>query len=86
MKVAQDQIAALQAQNQALDARAAQLTNTITDLNAKIIEANTQLAESETNNKRGHRGLQRQVAARGNELERKFTDLNAVREQAREIA
>ena len=39
LKSAQDQIASLEAQNQALDQQAAQLTNTIDALNAKILAA-----------------------------------------------
>src|ERR1700677_880724 len=49
LKSAQDQITTLQSQNDALDQQAAELTNTIDALNAKISAAQVQLAESEKN-------------------------------------
>jgi chromosome segregation ATPase len=84
LKAAQDQIASLQAQNQALDAQAAQLTNAIVDLRAKIVAANTQLSESETNNAFLQAELQTQVAQR-DELQRKFNDLQTVRDQVKKL-
>ncbi len=84
LKAAQDQIASLQVQNQALDAQAAQLTNAMLSLKAKIAEADTQLAESETNNTFLQGELQSQVAER-NELEKKFNDLQTVRDQVKKL-
>jgi len=84
LKSAQDQIASLEAQNQALDAQAAQLTNTIDALNAKIVAAESQLDESQTNKTflLGELASQRAAYA---ELTRKFNDLKTVRAQARKL-
>lgn len=84
LKSAQDQIASLEAQNQALDAQAAQLTNTIDALNAKIIAAQTQLSESQTNSAFLQEELTNKVEALA-ELTRKFNDLKVVRAQAHKL-
>ena len=54
------------------------------NLKAKIAEANTQLAESETNNTFLQGELQSQVAQR-DELQRKFNDLQTVRDQVKKL-
>jgi chromosome segregation ATPase len=84
LKSAQDQITALQAQNEVLDQQAAELTNTIADLNTKILEARNKLAVSETNKTFLEGELTNEVA-RYAELQREFTDLKTVRQQARKL-
>jgi chromosome segregation ATPase len=84
LKAAQDQISTLQAQNQSLDQQAEQLTNTITDLNAKIAAAQAQLADSEKNGMFVEGELTNEQAAY-NELQAKFNNLKAVREQAKKL-
>ncbi|HEV2330974.1 MAG TPA: hypothetical protein VGY56_19505 [Verrucomicrobiae bacterium] len=84
LKSAEDQIASLQAQNQALDDQAAALTNTINTLNAKIIAAQVQLADSEKNNGFLQSEVTNQEAAYM-ALKAKFNDLKAVRTQARKL-
>jgi len=49
LKTAQDQITDLAAQNQALDQRVAEMTNTISDLSTQIADTQMKLVESETN-------------------------------------
>jgi chromosome segregation ATPase len=84
LKSAQDQIATLQAQNLALDQQAADLTNTIDSLDAKINAAQLQLAESEKNGTFMQTELTNELAANA-ELQRKFNDLKVVRQQARKL-
>ncbi len=84
LKVAQDQIADLEAQNRALDRRAAEMTNAIANLSAQIAETQLKLVESETNNVFLENELKRQVAQKA-ELERKFNDLSQVRAQVRKL-
>jgi peptidoglycan hydrolase CwlO-like protein len=84
LKVAEDQISSLQAQNQALDDQAADLTNTINQLNAKIIAAHTQLALSEKNSDFFHNEATNEQA-NYLLLQAQFRDLKAVREQARKL-
>ncbi|MGA3164213.1 MAG: hypothetical protein ABSD77_08495 [Verrucomicrobiota bacterium] len=84
LKVAQDQIADLEARNQALDRRAAEMTNAIANLSAQIAETQLKLIESETNNVFLQDELKRQVAKKA-ELERKFNDLSQVRAQVRKL-
>jgi chromosome segregation ATPase len=84
LKSAQDQIATLQSQNEALDQQAAELTNTIDALNAKISAAQMQLAESEKNGTFMQAELTNELAANA-ELQRKFNDLKVVRQQARKL-
>jgi chromosome segregation ATPase len=84
LKSAEDQISTLQAQNQSLDDQAAALTNTIINLNARIIAAQTQLAESEKNS--GF--LQSEVTneqANYLKLQAEFNNLKTVREQAKKL-
>jgi chromosome segregation ATPase len=84
LKTAQDQIADLEAQNQALDQRAADMTNTIANLSTQITETQMKLVESETNNSFLEGELKQQVAERA-ELERKFNNLSQVRAQVRKL-
>jgi len=84
LKTAQDQIADLEVQNQALDRRASGMSNTIADLSARIAETQMKLVESETNNAFLENELKRQVAKKA-ELERKFNDLSQVRAQVRKL-
>ena len=84
LKTAQDQITDLEAQNQALDQRVAEMTNTIDNLSTQIAETQMKLVESETNNTFLEGELKRQVAARA-ELERKFNNLTQVRTQVRKL-
>ena len=88
---AQDQItnlnshvAEMEAQNQMLDQRAAALTNTIASLSDQIADTQQKLANSETNNTFLERELQRQTTAKA-ELERRFNDLNQVRDQVKKL-
>jgi predicted nucleic acid-binding Zn-ribbon protein len=84
LKTAQDQIADLDSQNQALDLQVVNLTNTIENLSAQITATQMKLVESETNNGFLENELKRQVAEKA-ELERKFNDLSAVRAQTRKL-
>jgi chromosome segregation ATPase len=84
LKSAQDQITTLQAQNEALDQQAAELTNTIDSLDAKITAAQQQLADSEKNGTFLQTELTNELAANA-ELQRKFNDLKIVRQQARKL-
>ena len=84
LKTAQDQIADLEAQNQALDQQAAEMTNTIANLSAQIADTQMKLVESETNNAFLESELKRQVAEKA-ELERKFNNLSQVRAQVRKL-
>jgi len=91
LKTAQDQITTLtskitdlEAQNQALDQHAAELTNTIASLSAEISQTQMKLVASETNNVFLEKELNRQVAEKA-ELERKFNDLKAVKTQVAKL-
>lgn len=70
--------------NRALDQHAAELTNTIAQLNGQITETQARLAKSETNNAYLQQALQRQMAEKA-EIEHKFNDLNALRQQVQTI-
>lgn len=84
LKTAQDQIADLEAQNQALDQQVVNMTNTIANLSTQIAETQLKLVESETNNAFLESELKRQVAERV-DLERKFNNLTQVRAQVRKL-
>ena len=84
LKIAEDQISSLQVQNQALDDQAAKLTNAIDSLNARIVAAQVQLANSEKNN--GF--LQSEVTnqeANYMALKARFNDLQTVRSQVKKL-
>jgi chromosome segregation ATPase len=81
---AEDQIAALDAQNKLLDQRAAALTNSIESLNALVADTEQKLATANTNNIFLNAELQKQIAQRA-ELERKFNDLDTVRAQVKKL-
>jgi chromosome segregation ATPase len=84
LKAAQDQISTLQAQNLSLAQQEEELTNTIDDLNAKFIAAKAQLADSEKNGVFMEGELTNEQAAYI-ELQNKFNNLKAVREQAKKL-
>jgi hypothetical protein len=84
LKTAQDQITDLEAQNQALDQRVADMTNTISNLSTQIAETKMKLVASETNDVFLEGELKRQVAEKA-ELERKFNNLSQVRVQVRKL-
>ena len=84
LNAAQDQIAGLKAQNQALDRRAAKMGDAISDLSAQIAETQMKLVESETNDAFLENELKHQVAQKA-ELEHKFNDLSQVRAQVRKL-
>ncbi|HUA38458.1 MAG TPA: hypothetical protein VMA35_08725 [Candidatus Sulfopaludibacter sp.] len=84
LKTAQDQIADLEAQNQALDQQVVNMTNTIANLSTQIADTQMKLVESETNNTFLENELKRQVAQKV-ELERKFNNLSQVRAQVRKL-
>ena len=84
LKTAQDQITDLESQNQALDQQVANMTNTIDNLSTQISATQMKLVESETNNAFLESELNRQVAEKA-ELERKFSNLSAVRAQVRKL-
>jgi chromosome segregation ATPase len=88
---AQDQITGLntritdlEKQNNALDQRATELTGAITQLNAQIADTRGKLATSENNNTYLQQQLQKQMAEKA-ELEHKFNDLDALRQQVKKI-
>jgi chromosome segregation ATPase len=91
LQAAQDQIANLngrisdlEAQNQVLDQRAAELTNTIASLSSQISDTTQKLVTSETNNIFLEKELQDQMAKKA-ELERKFNDIDEVRAQVKKL-
>ncbi len=84
LKTAQDQITDLEAQNQALDQRVSDMTNTISNLSTQIAETQMKLVESETNDAFLEGELKRQVAEKA-ELESKFNNLSQVRTQVRKL-
>jgi hypothetical protein len=73
-------ISDLETQNKALDDRATMLSNNIVTLDAQIAATQQQLATSQTNNAFLAAELQKQMAEKA-ELERKFSDVDAVRAQ-----
>jgi chromosome segregation ATPase len=75
-----NQINDLEAQNRTLDQRAADLTNTIAQLNALIEDTQNKLALSQTNNAFLQEQLAKQIQQR-EDLERQFNDLEVVRAQ-----
>src|SRR5487761_1986665 len=77
-------ISDLEAQNKALDDRAADLTNRLAELNALIAVTQHKLASSETDNAFLTAELQKQLAQKA-ELERKFSDLNVLRAQVKQL-
>jgi hypothetical protein len=70
----------LETQNKALDGRATMLSNNIVMLDAKIAATQRLLATTQTNNAFLAAELQKQMAEKA-ELERKFSDVDAVRAQ-----
>jgi chromosome segregation ATPase len=74
----------LEQQNKALDQRAADLTNAIAQLNLQIADTRTKLASTENNNTYLQQELQKQMAEKA-ELEHKFNDLDALRQQVKKI-
>jgi len=77
-------ITGLESQNEELDQRVTALTNDISSLDTQISLTQTKLALTETNNTFLQAELKRQVAQRA-ELERKFSDLNIVRAQVKQL-
>ena len=84
LKAAQYQITSLEVQNQALDRRAAEMTDAIANLSAQIAETQKKLVESETNDTFLQSELKRQVAKKA-ELERRFNNLSQVRTQVKKL-
>jgi chromosome segregation ATPase len=74
----------LEAQNAILDQRANDLSNTISQLTTTITDTQMKLAMSQTNNTDLESELQKQVAQKES-LQRKFSDLNEVRQQVRKL-
>ena len=77
-------ISDLESENKALDERANSLSNSIVLLNSQIAETRKKLAIAETDNTFLTFELQKQMAQKA-ELERKFNDLNVVRDQFRKL-
>jgi chromosome segregation ATPase len=77
-------VADLESQNQVLDQRANDLSNTISQLDTKITATQTQLAQTQTNNVQLEGELKKQVAEK-EDLQKKFNDLNEVREQVHKL-
>jgi len=73
-------IADLEAQNQALDKRAAELSGAITNLNVQIADTQRKLAASEGDKAFLEKELKRLMSDKS-ELERQFNDLNVLRAQ-----
>jgi chromosome segregation ATPase len=84
LKSAQDQIASLEAQNQAYEQQALQMSNTMTALSAKILVAENELAQSETNRNFVEGELTNKVEQLA-KLTQQFNDLKTVRTQARKL-
>ena len=74
------QVTDLEAQNKALDKRAVELTNTISQLNERIAITLAQLSISKTNTAFLQGELQKQMAQKA-VLEHKFSDISEVRAQ-----
>ncbi|HEY1661394.1 MAG TPA: hypothetical protein VGI03_03155 [Verrucomicrobiae bacterium] len=77
-------ISDLQLQNQVLDQQASELSNTISQLGTQIAQTQVKLAVSLTNNDYLEGELKKQVAEK-DELQRKFNDLNDVRQQVKKL-
>jgi chromosome segregation ATPase len=84
LETAQYQITSLEAQNQALDRRAAEMSNAIANLSAQIAATQKKLVESETNNTFLENELKQQVAKKA-ELEHRFNNLSQVRTQVKKL-
>jgi chromosome segregation ATPase len=79
-----DKIAGLEAQNQALDKQAVDLSTAITNLTAQIEEAKRKLASSEGEKGFLEKELKRLIADKA-ELERQFNDLAVLRAQVSKL-
>jgi chromosome segregation ATPase len=77
-------ISDLETQNQVLDQRANDLSNTIAQLNGQIEDTRAKLNTSETNNVFLQQELQKQMAEKA-EIEHKFNDLDELRQQVKKI-
>jgi chromosome segregation ATPase len=77
-------ISDLETQNQVLDQRANDLSNTIAQLNGQIADTRAKLNTSETNNVFLQQELQKQMAEKA-EIEHKFNDLDELRQQVKKI-
>jgi len=77
-------IAKLEAHNQSLEMQATELTTIITNLNNHIDDISQKLAADEGDKAALTKELQRLTAER-NELERRFNDITALRDQIRKI-
>jgi chromosome segregation ATPase len=77
-------IADLEAQNQAADKKAAELSDSITNLNTQIAETQRKLATAEGNQAFLEKQL-KQLMADKNELERQFNDINVLRAQVSKL-
>jgi chromosome segregation ATPase len=74
----------LESENKLLDQRASELTNTIAQLNQMIDQTRSKLARSEHNSQFLQQELQKQMAQKA-EIEHKFNDLDALRQQVKKI-
>ena len=74
----------LEVQNKVLDQQANDLTNTIAKLNSLIDDTRAKLTASENNSAFFQQELQKQMAQRA-EIEHKFNDLDALRQQVRKV-
>jgi chromosome segregation ATPase len=79
-----DAIAKLEAHNQSLELQATELTTLITNLNNRIDDISQKLAADEGDKAALTKELTRLTAEKA-ELERKFNDISALREQVRKI-
>jgi chromosome segregation ATPase len=78
------QISDLEVQNKVLDQRAADLTNTIAQMDAVINSTESKLSVAETNTIFLQGELQKQMTQKA-ELEHKFNDVNEVRAQVKKL-
>jgi chromosome segregation ATPase len=74
----------LESENKLLDQRANELTNTIAQLNLMIEDTRSKLARTEHNSLFLQQELQKQMAQKA-EIEHKFNDLDALRQQVQKI-
>jgi len=79
-----EKIAKLETQNEALDERAIELANSITNLNLQIAQTRQKLAASEGDKAFLEKELQRLISEKA-ELERKFNDIAALRAQVAKL-
>jgi chromosome segregation ATPase len=79
-----DAIAKLEAHNQSLELQATELTTLITNLNSRIDDISQKLAADEGDKAALTKELTRLTAEKA-ELERKFNDISALRDQVRKI-